>query len=76
LLWIVSRAGNKTNGYLGRNTSIPFDHAGLHLGHTAQRIHDTAELNEQPVTYRLDRFVYISRGLSASGGISTKRKPR
>jgi hypothetical protein len=68
----IAHAGADTelDAPVGRNTSIPFDHAGLHLGHTAQRIHDTAELNEQPVTCRLDEVrLYLAGALGLSGNL-------
>jgi hypothetical protein len=33
---------------------VPLGHPSLHLGRTAQRIDHTAELEEKPVTRRLD----------------------
>ena len=46
---------------VGRNRLIAVGHTGLHLGRAAQRVHDTAELDQKPVACRLDEPA-VTRG--------------
>jgi len=51
------------NAPLGRHGHVALGHAGLQLGRAAQRIHRSAELDEQAVARRLDEPSIVRRDL-------------
>src|SRR5215471_10371746 len=69
------QANAKLNAGVHRQVGIALSHPGLDLSSAAQRIHHTAEFDEQPVTRRLNQPAMICRDGRIDQFIPDRPKP-